>query len=91
MPPDYVLMEVELSRAGIKTHGQAGSARADKRFGTAWLREQRSAVLSVPSVLVPRSRNYLINPLHPRARQIKIIGLTDFTFDPRILLGAGRH
>ncbi len=63
---------------------------ADKRFGTAGLRERRSAVLSVPSVLVPRTRNYLINPLHPSARRIKIVGLTDFTFDPGLLRGTGR-
>src|SRR5574337_688389 len=34
-------------------------------LGAEWAREGRSAVLTVPSVIVPAESNYLINPLHP--------------------------
>jgi RES domain-containing protein len=88
IPPDYVLMAIELGRSPIETYTGPGTGRAAKIFGAAWLREQRTAVLSVPSILVPNTRNYLINPSHPRAAQIKIIGLHAFQFDPRILRGA---
>lgn len=39
--------------------------RVARAFGDAWLREQRSAVLVVPSVVARREGNVLINPRHP--------------------------
>jgi RES domain-containing protein len=36
-----------------------------RAFGDAWLSEQRSAALLVPSVVTRRERNLLINPAHP--------------------------
>jgi RES domain-containing protein len=41
-----------------------------KRFGSIWLREARSAVLVVPSVIAPMENNVLINPLHGDAARI---------------------
>jgi RES domain-containing protein len=35
-----------------------------KRLGDVWVEQQRSAVLSVPSVIVGE-RNYVLNPAHP--------------------------
>ncbi len=87
VPLDYVFMQIELARVSIETCDKSGNNRADKSFGSAWLRETRSAVLSVPSVLVPGTRNYLINPAHPDFASIEIIGLTDFQFDPRLIRG----
>lgn len=42
-------------------HADLGVARA---FGDAWLRDARTAVLVVPSVVARRERNVLINPRH---------------------------
>lgn len=33
--------------------------------GVAWLESGQTAVLNVPSVVVPAERNYLLNPRHP--------------------------
>jgi RES domain-containing protein len=55
-----------------------------KQAGDAWLRSMRSAVLSVPSVVVPLERNYVLNPLHPDFKRIIIHPMQDFTFDPRL-------
>jgi RES domain-containing protein len=41
-----------------------------KQFGSIWLREVRSAVLVVPSVIAPMENNVLINPLHGDAARI---------------------
>ena len=38
--------------------------------GQAWVRQGRSAVMVVPSVLVPEEFNVLINPAHPDAGSI---------------------
>jgi RES domain-containing protein len=36
-----------------------------RAFGDAWIRELRTAVLVVPSVVARREGNVLINPRHP--------------------------
>lgn len=54
-------------------------------IGDEWLAGQESAVLSVPSVIVPSERNYLLNPRHPRFTAIiKTAREEVFSFDPRL-------
>lgn len=60
----------------------AGTATVD--LGTAWLIGKRSAVLKVPSVVTPSEHNYLINPLHPDAAQIKVVASKPFLYDKRM-------
>jgi RES domain-containing protein len=52
--------------------------------GDAWLAEARSAVLRVPSVLVPHSWNVLFNPNHPDATGALLRSVEPFGFDPRL-------
>jgi RES domain-containing protein len=58
---------------------------ATQRLGDAWVGSGTSAVLAVPSAIVPRELNYVINPLHPDAARIKLVGRQPFSFDPRLL------
>ena len=56
-------------------------------FGDDWFREQRTAVLSVPSIAVNKLElNYVLNPFHPGFRQITQEEPQDFVFDPRFVL-----
>jgi RES domain-containing protein len=55
-----------------------------RTLGDEWLKSQRTAVLSVPSVVVPLERNYVLNPLHPDFKQIVIHPAESFDFDPRL-------
>lgn len=43
-----------------------------------------SAILKVPSSIVPQEFNYLINPNHPDASKIKVISSTKMAFDSRL-------
>ena len=61
--------------------------RETRALGDGWVREQRSAVLRVPSVLIPQESNFLLNPRHPDFPRIRIGDPTPFTLDAR--LGAG--
>jgi RES domain-containing protein len=54
-------------------------------IGNQWLREARSAVLAVPSAIIPAEMNYLLNPEHPDFRSIRIGKPVPFDFDPRLL------
>ena len=55
-----------------------------RELGNGWLRRGESAVLRVPSVLVPNESNYLLNPAHPDFARIQLVGTEDFRFDSRL-------
>lgn len=52
--------------------------------GERWLRESRTAVLSVPSVVIPTERNFLLNPRHADFRRCTAGPAQPFSFDPRL-------
>jgi RES domain-containing protein len=52
--------------------------------GEGWVRAAESAVLSVPSVLIPQERNYLLNPAHRDFKKIRVGKPERFSFDPRM-------
>lgn len=56
-----------------------------QRLGSQWAEGSRSAVLAVPSIIIPEETNYLVNPLHPDFSRIKIGKARDFVFDRRLL------
>jgi RES domain-containing protein len=58
--------------------------RACQRIGDEWLTSMRTAVLRVPSVIIPEEWNVLINPLHPDFKKIRIKEVQPFMFDPRM-------
>ena len=55
-----------------------------KDIGTRWANSDESAVLTVPSAVVPVGANYLINPMHPQFTRIEISSPEPFTLDPRM-------
>jgi RES domain-containing protein len=55
-----------------------------RRIGDDWLTENRSVVLAVPSALISRERNFVLNPDHPDYSQVRITIQEPFVFDPRL-------
>ncbi len=53
--------------------------------GDRWIKTQRSAVLAVPSAILPAETNFLVNPAHPDFRRLHIHKAVPFEFDPRLL------
>lgn len=53
-------------------------------LGTGWIRAGRTAVLFVPSSVIPHEMNVLLNPLHPDFPQIRLRQAEPFSFDPRM-------
>ncbi len=67
------------------------AAREDlQAIGTAWAKKRNAAVLAVPSAVIPAETNYLLNPLHPDFRRIKIGKLQKFEPDLRLSRDRGR-
>lgn len=58
--------------------------RSAQALGDAWIEKAASAVLRVPSVLIPEEHNYLLNPRHAGFREIRVSGPQNFAFDPRL-------
>ncbi len=60
-----------------------------KSYGDRWLRARRGLALAVPSAIVKAERNYVINPVHPDIRALRVADeLEPFRFDHRLLKGA---
>ncbi len=53
-------------------------------LGDTWAGRNSSAVLQVPSVIIPGEFNFVLNPGHPDFNKIKLISIEDFIFDPRL-------
>jgi len=55
-----------------------------QQLGDDWLNDRRSAVLAVPSAIIPAEQIFLLNPQHPDFQSIRLLQVEDFVFDPRI-------
>jgi RES domain-containing protein len=55
-----------------------------RAIGDDWVAAASSAVLQVPSVIVPLENNFLLNPHHPDFPKLKIGKPVPFKFDPRL-------
>jgi RES domain-containing protein len=60
-------------------------------LGDEWLRSVRTPVLKVPSAVVPSEANYILNPIHPRFRDIRIGAPEGLDVDPRLSRHARSH
>ena len=45
-------------------------SRSTQTLGDAWVRDQRSAALLLPSVLLPHHTNLVLNPAHPEVSRL---------------------
>ena len=89
----YVLIGVEIDEALIQNMEASRlprNWRADpaplslRAIGDEWALSLASAVLRVPSTLVPSENNFLLNPLHPDFCKLRIADPISFRFDPRL-------
>ena len=53
-------------------------------IGDTWLRSLRSPLLQVPSVIVPKTWNLLLNPEHPDAQRVRIAEIIKHPLDARL-------
>ena len=95
----YVLIPAQLPAGlGMKRVAQSelpedwrtmGARDALQTIGRAWLEAGTSAVLAVPSAVVPAERNYLLNPRHPGFSRIVLGEPQSLDTDVRLLRNLG--
>lgn len=56
-------------------------------LGMRWIGRGETAVLAVPSAVIPQELNYLLNPRHPAFKRIRVGKAEPFSFDPRLWKG----
>jgi len=95
VPAHYQLLEIdvpeksprEIVKAPLLGGKWANEITRTRAIGDRWLREGRTALLVVPSTVVPNSQNWLINPAHADAARLRIVGVTKYPFDVRLVRG----
>lgn len=93
LPDDYVITPVlipddlsmqELTDEHLPEHWDSAiTVDAPRDVGTLWARNLSAVTLSVPSVVIPRERNFLINPRHPDFHRLRFLDHEPFHFDER--------
>lgn len=93
-PPDLVAMAIELPEdapiASVTEDdlppdwNQRPDHPACVELGNGWAAEGKALLLTVPSAVVPEERNVLINPVHARAGEVRVVSTRPFAFDPRL-------
>ena len=58
-----------------------------RSLGDEWLTARQSALLEVPSAILPETFNLLLNPRHPDAQRITVIWHQPFPYDRRFFKG----
>lgn len=58
-----------------------------QRFGDAWFDRAATALMRVPSVVIPEEVNFVLNPVHPDFAWITAHPPVSFRFDPRLIKG----
>lgn len=64
---------------------EIGARTKLQAIGAEWARKRSAAVLTVPSAIVPPESNYLLNPLHPDFKRIKVGKPSTVETDLRLL------
>jgi RES domain-containing protein len=78
---------IEMATADIGRLGPRWQQRAEitRSLGDEWLRAGLTALLRVPSVIVPATWNVLVNPLHPDFARLRVRGIHHQAIDPRLI------
>jgi RES domain-containing protein len=81
--PDDMLVERH-DASSLPSGWDTESSSTARYFGDQWLKEVRSAVLLVPSVVASFEWNALVNPVHPDAGRLSLSAAEKVVWDRRL-------
>lgn len=82
IPDKIVILELRIEDLP-ENWGSKPPTLETQYIGDDFARDQNAAVLKVPSCIVLAEYNYLINPNHPDAAEIKVVSSNPLSFDER--------
>ncbi len=63
---------------------QSPAPSSTKDFGSELLKDADNRVIKLPSAIIPREYNYLLNPQNRSGHKFKILEISDFIYDVRL-------
>lgn len=95
LPADLILIEIEvpddasIEEVGLDRLPEGWSSIADHpecvAIGDDWSASRRSLLVRVPSAVMPKETNVLINPEHPEAGRVRVVAAEPFQLDRRLI------
>ena len=90
LPDSFSLLKVELPESVSLIDGRdqlredwSEDVLTTRQIGDIWLRDEASLLYRVPTAIVPANCNYLFNPAHPEAANVRFTSF-DFPADKRL-------
>jgi RES domain-containing protein len=90
IPDSYTLLHVRIPESvavavasGLPPDWRDRTATT-RQIGDDWIERSEAAVLRAPSAIVPKAHNFLLNPAHPGASDIRIIDVISSSLDERL-------
>lgn len=85
IPDSIKKIEIDIKNLPIGWNGNDEKSQLlCQKVGNDWLRNQQTAVLIVPSAIIAKEKNILINPNHRDFDKIKLKSVQSFSFDKRL-------
>jgi RES domain-containing protein len=91
VPPEFTLLKIEgpdvevpSIKIGDLPEDWRTQLEVTRDLGTAWLEKNESALMQVPSAIVPETVNFLFNPSHEQATKFRIADVFSYPFDVRL-------
>jgi RES domain-containing protein len=81
--PDNSILEVKLAKLPHNWK-KWPHPKETRDFGSALLNENKFLVLKFPSAIISEEYIYVINPLHARMKEVKIVEVQSYVYDIRL-------
>jgi RES domain-containing protein len=95
LPSDFLMMEIQVAEnitiekvelKGLPTYWNEHPPNVvTQKIGDTFINANSNCILKVPSAVVQGDFNYLLNPHHTDFKKVKIVGVSAFPFDKRLL------
>ena len=88
VPDYYQLLEIEVPgdiEPFVPKVPKNWEVDQTRRIGARFIADGIFALMNVPSVIMPKARNFLLNPAHADAGQIRIVETYRYPFDSRLI------
>ncbi len=82
--PDKLITELDVKKLP-KNWNKTPPPIEIQNVAMQWINEEKYLGIKVPSIIIPKEKNLLINPQHPTFKKIKILHVESFNFDTRLL------
>jgi len=82
--PDRLVTSVAIDQLPAKWNETPAPIEV-QNYALDWINEEKYLGLKVPSIIIPREKNILINPLHSDFSKVKLLTVEPFSFDTRLL------